>query len=86
MDVPGVIDEIGPDVTRWQVGDEVVAMALLLRAHDGAFVQELVAPVRSFTRNPRGTSIEAAATVPINGCPRRRSCGTPHSHRDRRSP
>ncbi|MBT1681233.1 NADP-dependent oxidoreductase, partial [Curtobacterium aurantiacum] len=67
MDAAGVIDEVGPDVTGWQVGDEVMAMALPLSAHGGAYVQELVAPVGSFTRIPRGTSIEAAATVPMNG-------------------
>ncbi|MBT1543555.1 hypothetical protein KK103_17470 [Curtobacterium flaccumfaciens pv. flaccumfaciens] len=36
-----VIDEVGPDVTGWQVGDEVMAMALPLSAHGGAYVQEL---------------------------------------------
>ena len=66
-DAAGVIDEVGSDVTGWQVGDEVMAMALPLSAHGGAYVQELVAPVGSFTRIPRGTSIEAAATVPMNG-------------------
>ncbi|MCU0114879.1 alcohol dehydrogenase catalytic domain-containing protein [Curtobacterium poinsettiae] len=67
MDAAGVIDEVGPDVTGWQVGDEVMAMALPLIAHGGAYAQELVAPVGSFVRIPRGTSIEAAATVPMNG-------------------
>ncbi|WP_282818698.1 NADP-dependent oxidoreductase [Curtobacterium flaccumfaciens] len=67
MDTAGVIDEVGPDVTGWEVGDEVMAIALPLSTHGGAYVQELVAPVGSFTRIPRGTSIEAASTVPMNG-------------------
>lgn len=67
MDAAGVIDEVGPDVSGWAVGDEVMAMALPLSAHGGAYVQELVAPVGSFTRIPRGTSIDAASTVPMNG-------------------
>ncbi|MCA5924855.1 alcohol dehydrogenase catalytic domain-containing protein, partial [Curtobacterium oceanosedimentum] len=67
MDAAGVIDEVGPDVSGWAVGDEVMAMALPLSAHGGAYVQELVAPVGSFSRIPRGTSIEAASTVPMNG-------------------
>ncbi|ROS45981.1 NADP-dependent oxidoreductase [Curtobacterium sp. PhB78] len=67
MDAAGVIDEVGPDVTGWAVGDEVMAIALPLSTHGGAYVQELVAPVGSFTRIPRGTSIEAASTVPMNG-------------------
>jgi len=32
-----------------------------------AYAQELVAPVGSFTRSLRGTSVEAASTVPVNG-------------------
>ncbi|MFJ4073636.1 NADP-dependent oxidoreductase [Curtobacterium sp. NPDC089991] len=67
MDAAGVIDEVGPDVTGWAVGDEVMAIALPLSTHGGAYVQELVAPVGSFTRIPRGTSLEAASTVPMNG-------------------
>ncbi|MEG8036904.1 NADP-dependent oxidoreductase [Sphingomonas sp. LR61] len=67
MDAAGVIDEVGPDVTGWDVGDEVMAIALPLSTHGGAYVQELVAPVGSFTRIPRGTSVEAASTVPMNG-------------------
>ncbi|MBT1623521.1 NADP-dependent oxidoreductase [Curtobacterium flaccumfaciens pv. oortii] len=67
MDAAGVIDEVGPAVTGWEVGDEVMAIALPLSTHGGAYVQELVAPVGSFTRVPRGTSIEAASTVPMNG-------------------
>ncbi|WP_248703568.1 NADP-dependent oxidoreductase [Curtobacterium sp. MWU13-2055] len=67
MDAAGVIDEVGPDVTGWEVGDEVMAIALPLSTHGGAYVQELVAPVGSFTRVPRGTSVEAASTVPMNG-------------------
>ncbi|TDW42387.1 NADPH:quinone reductase-like Zn-dependent oxidoreductase [Curtobacterium sp. PhB42] len=67
MDAAGVIDEVGPDVTGWEVGDEVMAIALPLSAHGGAYVQELVAPVGSFTRVPRGTSVALASTVPMNG-------------------
>jgi len=67
MDAAGVIDEVGPDVSGWAVGDEVMAMALPLSTHGGAYVQELVAPVGSFTRVPRGLSLPVASTVPMNG-------------------
>jgi len=67
MDAAGVIDEVGPDVSGWEVGDEVMAIALPLSAHGGAYVQELVAPVGSFTRVPRGLSAALASTVPMNG-------------------
>ncbi|GAA3339132.1 NADP-dependent oxidoreductase [Curtobacterium pusillum] len=67
MDAAGVIDQVGLDVSGWEVGDEVMAIALPLSTHGGAYVQELVAPVGSFTRIPRGISIEEAATIPMNG-------------------
>ncbi|GGL91836.1 zinc-binding alcohol dehydrogenase [Curtobacterium citreum] len=67
MDAAGVVDEVGPDVDGWQVGDQVMAMALPLSEHGGAYVEHLVAPVGSFTRIPAGASIEEAATVPMNG-------------------
>ncbi|PZE80247.1 NADP-dependent oxidoreductase [Curtobacterium sp. MCBD17_032] len=67
MDAAGVIDEVGPDVEGWSVGDEVMAIALPLSGHGGAYVEYLVAPVGSFTRIPRGTTIEEASTVPMNG-------------------
>jgi len=67
MDAAGVIDEVGPDVSGWEVGDEVMAIALPLSEHGGAYVEELVAPVGSFTRIPRGLSLELASTVPMNG-------------------
>ncbi|UFU15252.1 NADP-dependent oxidoreductase [Curtobacterium sp. C1] len=67
MDAAGVVDEVGPDVDGWRVGDQVMAMALPLSEHGGAYVEHLVAPVGSFTRIPAGTSIEDAATVPMNG-------------------
>jgi len=67
MDAAGVIDEVGDGVEGWQVGDQVMAMALPLSEHGGAYVEHLVAPVGSFTRIPAGLSIEEAATVPMNG-------------------
>ncbi len=67
MDAAGVIDEVGPDVEDWQVGDQVMAMALPLSEHGGAYVEYLVAPIGSFTAIPAGLSIEEAATVPMNG-------------------
>jgi NADPH:quinone reductase len=66
MDAAGVIDEVGVG-SRWQVGDEVMALALPLREHGGAYVEYLVAPDDSIARIPAGTSLEEASTVPMNG-------------------
>lgn len=67
MDAAGIVDEVGEGVTQWQTGDEVMALALPLRGHGGAYVQALVASVDSIARIPSGTSLEEASTIPMNG-------------------
>ncbi|KQO65167.1 NADP-dependent oxidoreductase [Curtobacterium sp. Leaf261] len=67
MDAAGIVDEVGEGVTEWSTGDEVMAIALPLRGHGGAYVEQLVAPVDSIARIPAGTSFEEASTVPMNG-------------------
>ena len=66
MDAAGVIDEVGPG-SRWEIGDEVMAMALPLSAHGGAYVEYLVGPDESMTRVPVNVDMNAASTVPMNG-------------------
>ncbi|MFY0406986.1 NADP-dependent oxidoreductase [Solicola sp. PLA-1-18] len=66
MDAAGVVDEVG-EGSRWQVGDQVMAIALPLSEHGGAYVEQLVAPDDSIARVPAGTSLEQASTVPMNG-------------------
>ncbi|BCW42656.1 zinc-binding alcohol dehydrogenase (plasmid) [Arthrobacter sp. StoSoilB3] len=67
MDAAGEIDEIGSCVEGWRIGDQVMAIALPLSAHGGAYVEYLVAPVTSIAPVPRGLSLEEAATLPMNG-------------------
>lgn len=66
MDAAGVIDEIG-DGSRWRVGDEVMAMALPLTGHGGAYVEKLVGASDSMAAIPAGTDFAAASTLPMNG-------------------
>lgn len=66
MDAAGVIDEVGPG-SRWQIGDEVMAMALPLRGHGGAYVEHLVGPDESMARIPANVDMNAASTIPMNG-------------------
>lgn len=66
MDAAGVIDEVGPG-SRWGIGDEVMAMALPLSTHGGAYAEHLVAPDASMTRIPANVDMNAASTVPMNG-------------------
>ena len=72
MDAAGVLDEVGPptaalDTAGWQVGDKVMAMALPLQGHGGAYAEFLVADADSLARMPSGRSFAEAATVPMNG-------------------
>ncbi|MGO2534352.1 NADP-dependent oxidoreductase [Arthrobacter rhombi] len=66
MDAAGVIDEVG-DGAGFSLGDEVMAMALPDGEHGGAYVSHLVADADSVARIPAGTTLEAAATLPMNG-------------------
>lgn len=65
-DAAGVIDELG-EGSAWQVGDEVMALAVPMSELGGAYVEYLIAPDDSIARIPAGTSIEQAATLPMNG-------------------
>lgn len=66
MDAAGVIDEIGPAVRGFAVGDRVMAIVLPKGAH-GAYRESLVVPAASVARAPVGTSHAEAATLPMNG-------------------
>ncbi|WP_422392074.1 NADP-dependent oxidoreductase [Arthrobacter sp. N1] len=66
MDAAGVIDEVGPG-SAWKVGDEVMAIALPLGEHGGAYAEHLVAADDSIARIPATSTLEEAATIPMNG-------------------
>ena len=66
MDAAGVIDEVG-DGSAWEVGVEVMAIALPLGQHGGAYVEYLVAPDDSIARIPAKSTLEEASTIPMNG-------------------
>lgn len=62
IDVAGVVEQIGPQVTRFRPGDRVFAD---LFAYDaGAFATFACAPERAFERIPDGVPDEVAATLP----------------------
>ena len=66
MDAAGVIDEAGPD-SGWEVGEQVMAIALPLGDHRGAYAQYLVSPADSLARIPAGVDFAEASTLPMNG-------------------
>lgn len=66
MDAAGTIDEVG-DGSPWHVGDAVMAMALPLREHGGAYVEKLVGPSDSMAAIPANENLISASTLPMNG-------------------
>jgi NADPH2:quinone reductase len=66
MDAAGVVDEVG-EGSPWRVGERVMAMAVPLSEHGGAYVEHLVGPWESMAPIPAGTDLEHAATLPMNG-------------------
>lgn len=71
-DAAGTIDEIGDGVDL-SVGDEVMAVVVPFRPAGGAYAEQVVVPVASVVRTPRGVPAVAAATLPMNGLTARRS-------------
>jgi NADPH2:quinone reductase len=66
MELAGVVDAVGAD-TRWRVGDRVMAIVNPRRPGGGAQAERVVVPAASVARVPEGASLEAAATLPMNG-------------------
>ncbi len=65
LDVAGVVEEVGPDVSRFNVGDRVFGD---LFSHGlGAFGEYVAATQDAFLPIPDGLSMEDAATLPHSG-------------------
>jgi NADPH:quinone reductase-like Zn-dependent oxidoreductase len=62
LDVCGVVEAVGEDVTRFKVGDRVFAD--LFSFGSGAFAEYACAPERAFALIPDGLLFEDAATLP----------------------
>jgi len=65
MDLSGVIDEVGEEVTAWQVGDEVISV-VDHRATRGAYSELLVVSQDSVVRKPAGMEFSTAASFLMN--------------------
>jgi NADPH:quinone reductase-like Zn-dependent oxidoreductase len=62
LDVAGVVESVGPGVTRFRPGDEVFGD--LFSFGQGAFAEYVSAPERAFATMPAGMTFEEAATLP----------------------
>ncbi len=66
MELAGVVDAVG-EGTDWRAGDRVMAIVNPRRPGGGAQAELVVVPGASVARVPEGVSLEAAATLPMNG-------------------
>jgi NADPH:quinone reductase-like Zn-dependent oxidoreductase len=65
-DVAGVVDAVGPGVTRFEVGDPVFGMPWFPR-QAAAYAEFVTAPSRHFARRPDGLSAVEAGGLPLAG-------------------
>jgi NADPH:quinone reductase-like Zn-dependent oxidoreductase len=65
-DVAGVVDAVGPGVTRFAVGDPVFGMPWFPR-QAAAYAEFVTAPSRHFARRPDGLSAVEAGGLPLAG-------------------
>ena len=61
-DVAGIVEAVGPNVTRFRPGDRVFAD--LFSSGQGSFAEKVVAPEKAFLPIPDGMSFETASTLP----------------------
>lgn len=62
IDVAGIVEAVGPDVTRFSPGDQVFADTFTYGV--GAFAEYVCAAEKAFELMPSGMSFEGASTLP----------------------
>jgi 2-desacetyl-2-hydroxyethyl bacteriochlorophyllide A dehydrogenase len=60
-DLAGVVEAVGKDVTRFQIGDEVFGIG------KGAFAEYACAPENKLATKPANSTFDQAAAVPVSG-------------------
>ena len=66
-DVAGVIEAVGADAHKFQVGDEVIANGRTDWVHGGSFAEFIALPERIVARKPASLSWPEAAGLPLAG-------------------
>ena len=66
MELAGVVEAVG-EGAPWRAGDRVMAIVNPRRPGGGAQAEQVVVPAASVARVPDKASLEAAATLPMNG-------------------
>jgi NADPH:quinone reductase-like Zn-dependent oxidoreductase len=67
MDAAGIIESVGPGVSRLQPGQKVMAAVMPRRSEGGAQAEHIVVPAASVVPIPEGVSLAEASTLPMNG-------------------
>lgn len=67
MDAAGIMESVGPGVSRLHTGQKVMAAVMPRRAEGGAQAQYIVVPAASVVPLPEGVSLAQASTLPMNG-------------------
>ena len=67
MDAAGIIESVGPGVSRLHAGEQVMAVLTPRRSEGGAQAQHIVVPAASVVAIPKGVSLAEASTLPMNG-------------------
>lgn len=65
MDLAGVIEEVGPGVTRLKVGDEVYGFTGGIGGLQGSLAQYAAVDVRLIARKPANLTMREAAALPL---------------------
>lgn len=60
-DLAGVVEAVGPDVSAFEVGEEVMGTA------DGSLAELAVVPETRLAHKPESVSFEEAAVIPVSG-------------------
>ena len=66
-DVAGTVEEVGPDVTELQPGDEVIGYVRRDHVQWGTYAELVPAPLRTLARKPASVGWAAAAGLPLAG-------------------
>ncbi|EHL28980.1 zinc-dependent alcohol dehydrogenase family protein [Legionella drancourtii] len=64
-DVAGVIEEIGPDVSGFSIGDEVYGCAGGFKTEPGALAEFMLADARLIAKKPKSLGMLEAAALPL---------------------
>jgi NADPH:quinone reductase-like Zn-dependent oxidoreductase len=66
-DVAGVVEAVGPSITEFAPGDEVIGYVRRDEIQHGTYAELVPAPIRALAPKPRSVGFEEAAALPLAG-------------------